>query len=119
MFSLTFQPQTYNANLFSHRLQCIDCGRSNFGSAQGFINHCRLAHGRDFATHDLAADECGIAFDTTGVDPSLLPPMRTARGSKAPAVKLQPATTRKKAPQTYKNTAKASGAKNTKNSIKA
>ena len=28
------------------RLVCQDCGRHDFGSAQGFINHCRIGHTR-------------------------------------------------------------------------
>ena len=37
------------------KLVCLDCRRENFNSAQGFINHCRIAHGRGFASHDAAA----------------------------------------------------------------
>ena len=38
------------------KLVCLDCRRDNFSSAQGFINHCRIAHGRNFASHDAAAE---------------------------------------------------------------
>ena len=41
------------------KLVCLDCGRDNFNSAQGFINHCRIAHNRGFASHDAAAIACG------------------------------------------------------------
>ncbi|MCJ1356049.1 MAG: hypothetical protein MMC33_006043 [Icmadophila ericetorum] len=41
------------------KLVCLDCRRENFNSAQGFINHCRIAHGRGFASHDAAALACG------------------------------------------------------------
>lgn len=41
------------------KLVCLDCRRQNFNSAQGFINHCRIAHGRNFQTHDAAAISCG------------------------------------------------------------
>jgi hypothetical protein len=41
------------------KLLCIDCGRGDFSSAQGFINHCRIAHKRGFESHDQAALECG------------------------------------------------------------
>lgn len=43
----------------SVKLVCPDCGRHDFGSAQGFINHCRIGHGRSFASHDAAAEACG------------------------------------------------------------
>ena len=46
------------------RLVCIDCGRKNFNSAQGFINHCRIAHTRNFASHEAAAQICGQEVET-------------------------------------------------------
>lgn len=51
------------------KLVCPDCGRHDFGSAQGFINHCRIGHGRSFASHDAAADACGeiVEYDDSGV----------------------------------------------------
>ena len=45
------------------KLVCLDCRRENFSSAQGFINHCRIAHNRSFASHDAAADACGEAVE--------------------------------------------------------
>ncbi|KAF7508195.1 hypothetical protein GJ744_009492 [Endocarpon pusillum] len=45
------------------KLVCLDCRRDNFSSAQGFINHCRIAHSRNFASHDAAADACGEPVD--------------------------------------------------------
>lgn len=41
------------------KLVCIDCNRENFSSTQGFINHCRIAHKRDFKSHEEAAVHCG------------------------------------------------------------
>ncbi|KAH0844891.1 ADA HAT complex component 1 [Fonsecaea pedrosoi] len=61
------------------KLVCPDCGRFDFGSAQGFINHCRIGHGRSFASHDAAADACGepVEVDETGamigVEPTVTP----------------------------------------------
>lgn len=46
------------------KLVCLDCRRSDFSSAQGFINHCRIAHNRSFASHDAAADACGEPVET-------------------------------------------------------
>ncbi|CAK7568186.1 MAG: hypothetical protein SEPTF4163_006170 [Sporothrix epigloea] len=48
------------------KLVCTDCHRDNFSSTQGFINHCRIAHKRDYKSHDEAALHCGqpIEADT-------------------------------------------------------
>ena len=46
------------------KLVCIDCNRENFNSAQGFINHCRIAHSRNFASHEAAAQLCGREVET-------------------------------------------------------
>ncbi|KAL8743335.1 MAG: hypothetical protein Q9190_004297 [Brigantiaea leucoxantha] len=50
------------------KLVCLDCRRSDFNSAQGFINHCRIAHGRNFQSHDAAANACGeeVELDQAG-----------------------------------------------------
>ncbi|MCJ1225116.1 hypothetical protein MMC12_001765 [Toensbergia leucococca] len=41
------------------KLVCLDCRRTDFGSVQGFINHCRISHNRGFASHEAAALACG------------------------------------------------------------
>ncbi|KAL8937506.1 MAG: hypothetical protein Q9216_004386 [Gyalolechia sp. 2 TL-2023] len=50
------------------KLVCLDCRRSDFNSAQGFINHCRIAHSRNFQSHDAAAVACGeeVEHDQAG-----------------------------------------------------
>ena len=50
------------------KLVCIDCQRWDFSSTQGFINHCRIAHRRDFKSHEEAAVHSGhpIEVDETG-----------------------------------------------------
>lgn len=50
------------------KLVCLDCRRSNFNSAQGFINHCRIAHSRQFLSHDAAIEASGeeVDFDVEG-----------------------------------------------------
>ena len=50
------------------KLVCLDCERGDFSSAQGFINHCRIAHHRGFESHDAAAIACGqiVEMDETG-----------------------------------------------------
>lgn len=50
------------------KLVCRDCKREDFNSAQGFINHCRIAHKRQYTTHDEAAIDCGqeVEIDELG-----------------------------------------------------
>jgi len=50
------------------KLVCIDCQRENFSSTQGFINHCRIAHRRDFKSHEEAAVQSGqpVEIDEIG-----------------------------------------------------
>lgn len=50
------------------KLVCLDCQRENFSSTQGFINHCRIAHRRDFKSHEEAAVASGqpIELDEVG-----------------------------------------------------
>ena len=45
------------------KLVCLDCHRSNFNSVQGFINHCRIAHSRQFASHEAAIEASGEGID--------------------------------------------------------
>ncbi|EPE34530.1 hypothetical protein GLAREA_10224 [Glarea lozoyensis ATCC 20868] len=49
------------------KLVCIDCKRENFSSTQGFINHCRIAHRRDFKSHEEAAVASGQAIEVDEV----------------------------------------------------
>lgn len=41
------------------KLVCLVCHRDNFSSTQGFINHCRIAHKKDYKSHEEAAVACG------------------------------------------------------------
>ncbi len=45
------------------KMQCLYCGRSNFNGVQGFINHNRLAHGKEYSCHDIALETCGIILE--------------------------------------------------------
>ncbi|KAL9631776.1 MAG: hypothetical protein Q9164_005707 [Protoblastenia rupestris] len=45
------------------KLVCLDCRRSNFNSVQGFINHCRIQHARQFASHSSAIEASGEEVD--------------------------------------------------------
>lgn len=47
------------------KLVCLDCNRENFLSIQGFINHCRIAHRRDFKSHEEAAIQSGQPYDAS------------------------------------------------------
>ncbi|KAL3424318.1 hypothetical protein PVAG01_03599 [Phlyctema vagabunda] len=49
------------------KLVCLDCQRENFSSTQGFINHCRIAHRRDFKSHEEAAQQSGQAIEVDDV----------------------------------------------------
>jgi ADA HAT complex component 1 len=50
------------------KLVCNDCQRENFSSTQGFINHCRIAHRKEYKSHEEAAIACGqpIELDEGG-----------------------------------------------------
>ncbi|KAH3687710.1 hypothetical protein WICPIJ_001294 [Wickerhamomyces pijperi] len=45
------------------KVECGACGRTDFGSAQGFLNHSRLSHQIEFKSQDHAALECGEVLD--------------------------------------------------------
>lgn len=45
------------------KLVCLDCRRHDFSSAQGFINHCRISHSRQFLSHDAAIEASGEEID--------------------------------------------------------
>ena len=49
------------------KLVCLHCRREDFNSAQGFINHCRIAHQQSFASHEAAAAACGQEVDASEV----------------------------------------------------
>lgn len=82
------------------KLVCPDCGRHDFGSAQGFINHCRIGHGRSFASHDAAADACGeaVEVDGSGAVVGVEPTPTSATGNVHPLIRsaklLQPSPPR-------------------------
>lgn len=71
------------------KLVCTDCRRENFNSAQGFINHCRIAHNRGYSSHEAAALACGVEVENdnnsmrgniespaaTGAKPGLVHPL--------------------------------------------
>ena len=42
------------------RVQCSDCGRWDFSNLQGFLNHCRIRHQREYGSHDECIQECSV-----------------------------------------------------------
>lgn len=71
------------------KLVCPDCGRHDFGSAQGFINHCRIGHGRSFASHDAAAEACGepVEYDESGAMVGVEPVSTPSAGNVHPLIR--------------------------------
>ncbi|KAJ1916210.1 hypothetical protein H4219_003923 [Mycoemilia scoparia] len=45
------------------RITCPGCGRTNFATFQGFINHCRIVHEMEFTSHAEAANICGVLVE--------------------------------------------------------
>ncbi|KAK6198519.1 uncharacterized protein RJT21DRAFT_48824 [Scheffersomyces amazonensis] len=52
------------------KLTCPDCQRSNFSSAQGFLNHSRIAHSKEYTSQDAAALKCGSIIPEIRQDPT-------------------------------------------------
>lgn len=52
------------------RLTCPICQRNNFSSAQGFLNHSRIAHSKEFTSQDAAALKCGEILPEIKQDPT-------------------------------------------------
>ncbi|KAA6410568.1 MAG: hypothetical protein FRX48_05990 [Lasallia pustulata] len=104
------------------KLVCLNCRRDNFNSAQGFINHCRIAHNRGFASHDAAAIACGEEVDvdeagsvvgeqtgTGGAGPGLVHPLiRSAHLQKSsPTTPATSTLKRKRTPSKLDTTAQS------------
>ncbi|KAK9479130.1 hypothetical protein V1514DRAFT_329262 [Lipomyces japonicus] len=82
------------------RLVCAKCDRHTFGSAQGFINHCRISHSLEFTSHDHAAQNCGVELDEADQDDIGLGAIRHRRHMQmsalpimAPSVRARSAST--------------------------
>ncbi|KAK6461296.1 NUF1 protein [Scheffersomyces coipomensis] len=52
------------------KLTCPDCQRSNFSSAQGFLNHSRIAHSKEYTSQDAAALKCGSIIPEIKQEPN-------------------------------------------------
>ncbi|KAL0091050.1 yeats family-domain-containing protein [Phycomyces blakesleeanus] len=49
------------------RLSCPACKRDDFANQQGFLNHCRLAHGLEFGPYEQIMLRCGKVVDESEV----------------------------------------------------
>lgn len=47
------------------KLICRFCQKDNISSVQGFLNHCRIAHDKNYESHNAAAIDCGVPLDGT------------------------------------------------------
>lgn len=73
------------------KLVCLDCHRENFLSIQGFINHCRIAHRRDFKSHEEAAVQSGQPYDASAAKTPATPkPVSEEAKPQPPAVSAPP-----------------------------
>jgi hypothetical protein len=50
------------------RVQCPDCGRWDFSNLQGFLNHCRIRHQREYGSHDECIQECSVLVTSSERD---------------------------------------------------
>ena len=48
------------SNTHAARIECPDCGRWDFCNLQGFLNHCRIRHQREYGSHDECIRECSV-----------------------------------------------------------
>ena len=53
-------PSQYGSDTGVARIQCPDCGRWDFSNLQGFLNHCRIRHRREYGSHDECIQECSV-----------------------------------------------------------
>ncbi|RUS24917.1 yeats family-domain-containing protein [Jimgerdemannia flammicorona] len=53
----------------TRRLACPRCKKDDFTNQQGFVNHCRLAHGLEFANYEETVRTSGIPVDESEVPP--------------------------------------------------
>ncbi|KAI3394675.1 hypothetical protein diail_2422 [Diaporthe ilicicola] len=65
------------------KLVCNSCHRDNFSSTQGFINHCRIAHRKEYKSHEEAAVDCGQPINVS--ESSSSPAASEDKPSSAPA----------------------------------
>jgi len=45
------------------KIICKYCSKDNVSNLQGFLNHCRIQHKVEYASHNAALDDCGVPLD--------------------------------------------------------
>ncbi|TKA79890.1 hypothetical protein B0A55_03670 [Friedmanniomyces simplex] len=73
------------------KLVCNHCHRSDFSNAQGFLNHCRIAHKIDYKSQEQAAVDCGQLLDENEL--ANLPPDALAAPAHKPSASRSSSTT--------------------------
>ena len=63
-----------NADEHLVKVICPDCERDTFSNIQGFLNHCRMAHGREHLTRDEAVQKYGVPLSPSELAVSNPPP---------------------------------------------
>ena len=62
------EPPPSGSNTHVARIECPDCGRWDFFNLQGFLNHCRIRHQREYGSHDDCIRECSVLVDSSERD---------------------------------------------------
>ncbi|KAK0851772.1 hypothetical protein LTR03_003796 [Friedmanniomyces endolithicus] len=73
------------------KLVCNHCHRSDFSNAQGFLNHCRIAHKLDYKSQEQAAIDCGQLLNEQEL--ANLPPDALAPPAHKPSASRTSSTT--------------------------
>ncbi|KAK0947147.1 hypothetical protein LTR29_001430 [Friedmanniomyces endolithicus] len=73
------------------KLVCNHCHRSDFSNAQGFLNHCRIAHKLDYKSQEQAAIDCGQLLNEQEL--ANLPPDALAAPAHKPSASRSSSTT--------------------------
>ncbi|KAK1068280.1 hypothetical protein LTR74_005778 [Friedmanniomyces endolithicus] len=73
------------------KLVCNHCHRSDFSNAQGFLNHCRIAHKLDYKSQEQAAIDCGQLLSEQEL--ANLPPDALAAPAHKPSASRSSSTT--------------------------
>ena len=56
------------SNMHIARIECPECGRWDFFNLQGFLNHCRIRHQREYGSHDECIRECSALVTSSEQD---------------------------------------------------
>ncbi|KAK5729471.1 hypothetical protein LTR17_011891 [Elasticomyces elasticus] len=73
------------------KLVCNHCHRSDFSNAQGFLNHCRIAHKLDYKSQEQAAIDCGQLLDEAEL--AMVPPDALNTSTHKPSASRSAAST--------------------------